>query len=158
MVHFVYLLYKWQIMCIFTCKSDKCMRIVRLTEEEKKRLKELHKTSPDSLVRKRCMCLLLSNHGNSITVVADMMSIHRHTVERLLDSWEQSNEDDKFSVLYPLDGRGVKMKLTPVADILPELIEQHNRNLKPVLEILEKEYSIKVCKLTLQSFLKGIGL
>ncbi|MGL5938698.1 MAG: hypothetical protein ACRCY5_08285, partial [Phocaeicola sp.] len=73
-------------------------------------------------------------------------------------SWELSNADDKFSVLYSLEGRGAKVKLASVADILPALIKQHNRNLKPILEILEKEHSIKVCKLTLQNFLKGTGL
>ncbi|MGL5980837.1 MAG: hypothetical protein ACRCZY_08210 [Phocaeicola sp.] len=134
------------------------MRNVRLTEEENKRLKELHKTSPDLLVRKRSMSLLLSNQGNCISAVADMMSVHRHTIERLLESWELSNADDKFSVLYSLEGRGAKVKLASVADILPALIKQHNRNLKPILEILEKEHSIKVCKLTLQNFLKGTGL
>ena len=102
------------------------MRNVRLTKEENKRLKELHKTSPDLLVRKRGMSLLLSNQVNCISAVAYMMSVYRHTIERLLDSWEQPNADDKFSVLYSLEGRGAKVKLASVADILPALIKQHN--------------------------------
>ena len=134
------------------------MRYIKLTEEEKDRLKELRKTSTNSLVRSRSMCLLLWDNGNSLVAVAEMMGVHWNTVSRLLDSWEQADIEDKFSVLYPLEGRGAKVKLSRVADILPKLIEQHNRNLKPILEILEKEYSIKVCKLTLQNFLKGAGL
>lgn len=133
------------------------MKTVRLTEEEKLQLEALQKQSTSFVIRDRCMCLLLSNSGHSITQVSKLLGFHRHTVERLIDKWD-SMVDNKFTVLQSAKGKGAKLKLEPVADILPELIEQHNRNLKPILEILEKEHSIKVCKLTLQSFLKGTGL
>lgn len=133
------------------------MRNIRLTEEEKHEVESLQKASPNFVIRERCLMLLLSNKGNSIAQVAKILSVHRHTVERLLNKWN-AEVDNKLSILYSTKGQGPKVKLLPVADILPDLVEQHNRNLKPILEILEKEYSIKVCKLTLQVFLKGTGL
>lgn len=78
--------------------------------------------------------------------VSRLVGIDRQTVRRLIHKWDAANEQTRFSVLFPQQGRGAKVKLSAVADILPELIEQHNRNLKLILEILEKEHSIKVCK------------
>jgi transposase len=134
------------------------MRHVRLTKEEEQSIEELHKTSASFVVRGRCLILLLSNQGNSVKEVSKLVNVHRHTVERLLNKWSDSNVTCKLSLLYSSKGQGAKLKLSTVADILPGLIEQHNRNLKPILEILEKEHSIKVCKSTLQHFLKGAGL
>lgn len=133
------------------------MRHISLSEEEKSQLEELQKSSTNSVVRKRCTCLLLSGKGNSIAKVSWLTNVNRRTLERLLNKWEAA-DGNRISVLYSAQGQGAKVKLQPVADLLPGLIEQHNRNLKPVLEILEKEYSIKVCKSTLQSFLKYTGL
>lgn len=134
------------------------MRYIRLSEEEKNQLEELFKTSDNWVVRRRCQILLLSNNGNSLVEVADSLAIHWNTVSRLLDKWETCEAGAKLSALASINGQGAKVKLQPVAAILPDLIEQHNRNLKPILEILENEYSIKVCKLTLQNFLKCTGL
>lgn len=134
------------------------MRHIRLAEEEKLQMDDLQKNSPSFVIRRRCLSLLLSDNGHSITQVSRMLNVHRHTVERLINKWSTSNVDQKLSLLYSAKGQGAKVKLEPVADILAGLIEQHNRNLKPILDILEKEHSIKVCKSTLQRFFKGIGL
>lgn len=80
------------------------------------------------------------------------------TVVRLLDAWDSAPADNRFEVLYRIEGQGAKMKLEPVKDELPDLLEKNNRNTKLVLEELEKTYGIKVCKVTLQSFLKDTGL
>lgn len=134
------------------------MRYVKLLEEEKNQLEELYKMSNNWVVRRRCQILLLSNNCNSLVEVAQLLDIHWNTVSRLIDKWESCDVDNRLSCLDSIDGQGAKLKLKPVSDILLELIEQYNRNLKPILEILEKEHSIKVCKLTLQNFLKDIGL
>jgi len=134
------------------------MRYVKLTEEEKQQLESLYKTSSNAVIRQRCLCLLLSNKCNSIIQVSELLSISRRTVMRLIAKWDKFSSENKLLSLYSLKGQGAKVKLKPVVDILSTLLKQHNRNLKPILDVLEKEHSIKVCKYTLQTFLKGIGL
>jgi hypothetical protein len=51
-------------------------------------------------------------------------------------------------------GRGAKVKLDSVKEILPELVKENSRNLNVVLSILAEKYQINVCKVTLQNFLK----
>ena len=104
------------------------------------------------------MCLLLSDKGNSLVDVAKLLNIHWNTVSRLLDKWSSVDNGNKFSVLHSAKGQGAKIKLEPVAELLPDLVEKYSRNLKPILDVLEKEHSIIVSKVTLQSFLKGAGL
>lgn len=134
------------------------MRTIRLTEEEKQRLEDLHKTSANSVVRERSFMLLLSGNGMYVNEIASLFKHTRHTVSRLLSAWENGDDAQRFEALSVAKGRGAKVKLSPVAEMLPELVEKHSRNLKPILAILETEHSIKVSKQTLQNFLKGTGL
>ncbi len=134
------------------------MRQLTLSIEEQQKVENLYNTSPNRVVRERCLCILLSNQGNSMTKVSKTVNVSWRTVVRLLNKWDALDSNQKLTALYTAKGQGAKVKLKPVADLLPDLVEAHNRNLNPVLDILEKEHSIKVCKLTLQNFLKGAGL
>jgi len=134
------------------------MRQLTLSIEEQQKVENLYNTSPNRVVRERCLCILLSNQGNSMTKVSKTVNVSWRTVVRLLNKWDALDSNQKLTALYTAKGQGAKVKLKPVADLLPGLVEAHNRNLNPVLDILEKEHSIKVCKLTLQNFLKGAGL
>jgi transposase len=134
------------------------MRYITLTEEEQQQLEDLQKTSANFVVRARCLCLLLSNKGNSMAEVSRLVNVHWHTVERLFNKWNVADGESKLLALYSAKGQGAKIKLLAVAELLPDLVEKHNRNLKPVLDILEKEHSIKVSKVTLLNFLKGARL
>jgi transposase len=134
------------------------MRQLVLSEKEKQSIENLHKTSSNSVVRKRCLCILLSNQGNSMAQVAKTVGVSWRTISRLLDKWDAQAPEQKLSALYTAKGQGAKSKLKSVADLLPNLVEKHSRNLKPVLDTLEKEHSITVCKATLQNFLKDTRL
>jgi transposase len=134
------------------------MRFIRLTEEEKVQLKELQKSSTNHRVRSRCLCLLLSDYKTSAIQVSRLVGVHRNTVDTLFNKWDSAHTDQKMSVLFSAKGQGAKVKLAPMTELIPQLVEKHSRNLKPVLEILEKEYSIKISKRTLQNFLKGTRL
>jgi len=134
------------------------MRRLTLTEQEKQKIEDLYKTSPNSVVRERCLCILLSNQGNSMSKVAEIVCLSWRTISRLLNKWDALDSDQKLSALYSAKGQGAKLKLKPVADLLPDLVQEHSRNLNPILDILAKEHSINVCKLTLQNFLKDAGL
>jgi transposase len=130
------------------------MRIISLTEEERQELKLLHKTSSSALVRERSFTLLLSDSGQYINQIVLTMRRSRRTVSDLLTLWEHRGTTAAADLLGMAKGRGAKIKLAPVKDLLHELVEKHSRNLKPILAILEKEYSVKVSKQTLQNFLK----
>jgi len=134
------------------------MRHVVLTKNEVKQLTDLQKHGKTSLERNRSMCLLLSNQKLSMSTVAKLTNVNRMTVVRLLDTWENSPAENRIDTLYRVAGQGAKMKLEAVREQIPELLENNNRNTKLVLEDLEKTYGIKVCKITLQNFLKDTGI
>ncbi len=132
------------------------MRYIRLSEEEKHKLEQLYKTSSNSVVRTRCLALLYSNESRSIKEVSSLVRVSRRTIERFFNAWQSAK--NKYETLSIKEGRGAKVKLESVKNQLPDLVNQHSRNLNPVLDELKTKYNIKVCKLTLQNFLKGIGL
>jgi len=134
------------------------MRKVVLSQFEKEKLTYLQKYSDNSVERNRSLCLLLSNQGNSMSKIAKMRGMCYQAISNQFDAWEASEPENRFSVLRHTEGQGAKVKLKPVEKEIHELMEKHNRNLKLVLQDIENEYNIKICKVTLQNFLKGTGL
>ena len=132
------------------------MRFLRLTEEEESHLAYLYKTSDNHVVRERCQCLLLSDQGHNMTDMSRILDINWLKIVRFFNAWEQA--EDKYSTLSIASGRGAKVKLESVKNLLPDLVQEHSRNLNPILDELKTKHNIQVCKLTLQNFLKDIGL
>ena len=132
------------------------MRFIRLSEEERSKVATLYKTSPNSVVRTRCLSLLYSNEQRSIKEVSSLVRLSRRSLERFFNAWESASE--KYSTLSIGRGRGAKIKLAAVKDLLPDLVKEHSRNLNPILDELFQKHNIQVCKLTLQNFLKDLGL
>lgn len=87
------------------------MRYVSLVDEGRHDLENLHKTSSNSVVRARCLCLLLSDKGNSMAQVSRLLNIHWHRVERLFNKWDAADAEDRLSALYSAKGQGAKIKL-----------------------------------------------
>lgn len=134
------------------------MRVIKLTDQEKDKLEHLYKTSSNSVVRRRSQSLLLSNENHSMKSICSITKVGRTTLYYFFNAWEQSPEEEKFNTLPIAKGRGAKVKLSGVKDELKEMLKEHNRNLNPILHLLESQYQIQVCKLTLQNFLKDNGL
>lgn len=134
------------------------MRYIKLTEEEKSELNNLYKSSLNVVVRRRCLSLLLSNDKHSMDSVAKITQVNRTTLYYLYNAWESAQGATRFDVLCIEEGRGAKVKLEPVRELLPDLVREHSRNLNPILEELESKHNICVCKLTLQNFLKDLRL
>lgn len=134
------------------------MRVVKLTEQEKEKLEYLYKTSPNSVVRRRCQSLLLSHQDYSMKSICSITKVGRTTLYYFFKAWRESEGEEKFDTLHIAKGRGAKIKLSGVKEELAEMLKEHNRNLNPILHLLESQYQIKVCKLTLQNFLKDNGL
>lgn len=134
------------------------MRRVVLSKTERKQLEYLQKYSDNPVERNRSLCLLLSDKGNSMAEVSRLMNIHRLTVSRLITAWEQAEGNNRYSVLRQAEGQGAKKKLAPISTEIPRLMEEHGRNLDLVREDIRQKFGIRVCKLTLQNFLKETGL
>jgi transposase len=134
------------------------MKRVVLSLSEKEQLTHLQKYSDNSVERTRSLYLLMSNQGYSMSKVAKMYSANYTTIEKLINAWETASPENRFSVLRYAKGQGSKKKLQPIEKQIPEIMEKHNRNLNFVLQEIEEQYGIKICKLTLQNFLKDTGL
>jgi len=98
--------------------------------------------------------LLLSHQKRTITDLSKVFGLSRRTIERWFNDWAVGGVDS----LPILPGRGVKTRLKGYEEEIAKLLEVHSRNLKNVLLHFEKEHNIKICKKTLQNFLKDTGL
>jgi len=130
------------------------MRYIKLKIEDVEVLKYLHQNSPNSTVRKRSHCLVLSNQKYKIKDLACVFNVSRRTIERWFDKWEEIGVDS----LAVAEGRGAKTRLKDYVKEVSEQLEIHNRNLKNVLNYFEEKHNIIICKKTLQNFLKDTGL
>ena len=129
------------------------MRYVTLKTEEIEAL-ELSSKNSNNTIRKRSHCLLLSHQGRTIIDMANIFDVDRRTIERWFDKWEKEG----LNSLPIMTGRGVKTRLKGLEEVLSKLLEIHSRNLKNVLLHLEEKHNIRICKKTLQNFLKETGL
>jgi transposase len=129
------------------------MRYVTLKTEEIDAL-VLSSKNANNLIRKRSQCLLLSNQGRTIIDLASIFDVDRRTIERWFDKWEKEG----LNSLPITAGRGVKTRLKGLEEVLSKQLEIHSRNLKNVLLHLEEKHKIRICKKTLQNFLKDTGL
>ena len=130
------------------------MRYITLKKEEIEVLEYLHQNSPNSTIRKRSQCLVLSHQRQNINNLATIFNVNRRTIERWYDGWMQTGVDS----LAIREGRGAKNRLKDYSKEVSKQLELHNRNLKNVLIYFEEQHNIKICKKTLQNFLKDTGL
>ena len=129
------------------------MRYVTQNTEEIEAL-ELSSKNANNLIRKRSHCLLLSHQGRTIIDLASIFDVDRRTIERWFNSWAINGVDS----LPILPGRGVKTRLKGLEEEIAKQLELNSRNLKSVLLFLEITHNIRICKKTLQNFLKDTGL
>lgn len=132
------------------------MRFITLSEEEQILVNRLEKESPNHITRLRCNLLKLSNKKLSMKEISRLTDIKWLRIVDFFNAWENAqNFEEKRNTLSIKSGRGPKIKLDSVKEILPDLVKENNRNLNVVLSILKEKHQINVCKLTLQNFLKG---
>jgi len=130
-----------------------------LSEEEYILVSRLEKESPNHIVRLRCNLLKLSNKRLSMKAISRLTDIKWLRIVDFFNAWERAgNMEEKQKTLSIKQGRGAKAKLEPAKDIIPGLLKENNGNLNGVLAVLAEKHQIKVCKKTLQTFLKGSGV
>ncbi len=134
------------------------MRYILLTAKEREQLEQTYKSSNNFIERSRSLQLLLSDKRNSMAEVSRQLNTDIQAVVRLFNAWDSATEENKMKTLSVASGRGPKFKLEKVRDKLPEMVVKHSRNLNPIIHWLDIEYNIKICKQTLQTFLKDARL
>jgi len=120
---------------------------------ENKGLNSTYNYSSDNSIKRRSHCLHLSHAERTIIEMASI-DVNLSTIERWLDNLSKTG----VVSLPMLHSRGVRTRLVGCEEVVTKQLEVHNRNLKNVLEYLDKEHNIKICLKTLQNFLKGTGL
>ncbi len=131
------------------------MRYIILSEEEQISVNKLEKESSNQITRLRCNLLKLSNKKLSMKEISRRTDNKWLRIVAFFNAWENAeNIGEKQKILAVKKGRGAKVKLDSVKEVLPELVKENSRNLNVVLSILDEKYQINVCKVTLQNFLK----
>jgi transposase len=131
------------------------MRFIVLAEEELNLVNLLEKTSSNHIVRLRCNLLKLSNNNISMKEVSKLTNIKWLRIVDFFNAWDKAkNIQEKQDCLSIKKGRGAKNKLEKVKHLIPKLVQDNSRNLNKILAILEEKHQVKICKLTLQNFLK----
>lgn len=131
------------------------MRFIILETTESSAIEKLYKSSNNSVVRERCMFLKLSMQRKPMQEISRIMQVGRLRISRFFNAWDKASTlEEKLKTLQIKKGRGAKLKLEKVKEILPDLVRENSRNLNVVVSILAENHQIKVCKLTLQAFLK----
>ena len=135
------------------------MRFISLSPDEENLVNTLEKESSSHVTRLRCNLLKLSNKKLSMKEVSRLTDIKWLRIVTFFNAWENAPTlEEKRKTLFIKEGRGAKVKLQAVRHLLPDLVRKNNRNLNAVLSILSEKHNIKVCKVTLQTFLKETKL
>jgi len=135
------------------------MRFITLSDEELELVNEMEKSSSNHIVRLRRNLLKLSNEKISMKEVSRLTKVTWPRIFNFFNVWEKSkNMEEKIKSLFIKDGRGAKVKLTHLREIIIDLMNENEGNLNVVLCILVEKHKVKVCKTTLQTFLKERGV
>jgi len=135
------------------------MRFITLSDEELILVNKLEKESPNHIVRLRCDLLKLSHKKLSMKAISRLTDIKWLRIVCFFNAWDKAEDiEEKQKTLSIKQGRGAKTKLASVRDVITDMMEENNQNLNAILSVLDEKYHTKVCKATLQNFLKGTGL
>jgi transposase len=126
-----------------------------LSPETQKLLRRVYKESQHHRVRQRAHCISLSFQGLTTTTLMTIFSVDRMTIYNWFDAWEAQH----FAGLYDKKGRGRPHKLTAEEQAkAQQYLEQHPRDVKKVVHLVEQETTKHVSKKTLQRLLKKIAM
>jgi transposase len=122
-----------------------------LSPETQHILRRLYKHSQHHRVRQRAHCILMSFHGMTTNDLMKMFAVGRLTIYHWFNAWETRH----LAGLYDHKGRGRPPKLTPEEqEKVHQYIEQHPKDIKKVVHLLEQETSKCVSTKTINRLLK----
>jgi transposase len=130
------------------------MRFIKLKEEDRQELIKIYHNHSKSHVRQRAQCLLLSNRGYKVPMLADIFFTRTHTVRGWFTRWEKEG----FNGLEIRPGRGLKPSIrvenTVFVDSIKEEVGLDPNNLKQVVEKLNAKWNTNLTVRQLKVFLK----
>lgn len=132
------------------------MRFIReLNPETRKLLERISKESKSRQARERARCIILSFEGFSIEQLMAIFAVGRKTIYNWFTRWE----DQGLLGLYDQKGRGRKPKFNQEQEEqIKEWAKTEPKNLKKVLEKVNKDWGIKTSKDTIKRILKKLGM
>jgi len=118
-------------------------------------LHRLYKESQHHRVRQRAHCILLSLQGINTTALRAIFSVDRITLYNWFDAWEAHH----FAGLYDKKrcGRPPKLTADEQAKAQPYL-EQHPRDIRKVVHLLEQDTSKRVSTKTIKRLVKKTAM
>lgn len=135
-----------------TEKKEKNVRLTKdLSSETEKMLLRIYKDSKSPQVRRRAHCILLRFRGFGTEKLMIIFGVSRRTLQYWYKKWEE----EKLVGLYDQTGRGRKTKLKEEQrEQVREWVKQEPKNLKRVIEKIQKEWGVDVSKDTVKRILK----
>ena len=132
------------------------MRFIQnLSPETCSLLHKIYKKSAHHRVRQRAHCLLLSYQGIHTTALMTIFSVDRITIYNWFDAWELHH----FAGLYDKKRCGRPPKLTEAEQKKAQhYLEQHPRDIKKVVHLLEQETSKHVSTKTIKRLVKKTAM
>ena len=129
--------------------------IQEVSSETRHFLHRLYKESQHHRVRQRAHCILLSLQGIKITTLMAIFSVDRITIYNWFDAWEAHH----FAGLYDKKRCGRPPKLTTEEQGKAQhYLEQHPREVKKVVHLLEQETSKRVSTKTIKRLIKKTAM
>jgi transposase len=129
-------------------------RYIQLGEVEKEALKVGYKRGKKAAFRQRCHIILLSNQGQDITRIAEIMDCSRQSIY----AWFNRYERHGINGLHTASGGGrppiFKIENLREVERIKEIVSAHPQQLKQAIPVLEKEFGFSFSKETLIRFLK----
>lgn len=132
------------------------MRFIHhLSPETRSLLQRLYKESQHHRVRQRAHCILLSYQGINTTALMAIFSVDRITIYNWFDAWEAHH----FAGLYDKKSCGRPPKLTAEEQKKAQhYVEQHPRDIRKVVYLLEQEISKRVSTKTIKRLVKKTAM
>jgi transposase len=126
-----------------------------LSPETRSLLYRLYKESQHHRVRQRAHCILLSSQGINTTALMAIFSVDRITIYNWFDAWEAHH----FAGLYDKKRCGRPPKLTDEEQNKAQYyVEQHPRDIRKVVYLLEQETSKRVSTKTIKRLVKKTAM
>lgn len=132
------------------------MRFIQnLHPETRSLLHRIYKESQHHRVRQRAHCILLSYQGINTTALIAIFSVDRITIYNWFDAWEAHH----FAGLYDKKRCGRPPKLTDEEQYKAQhYLEQHPRDIKKVVHLLEQDTSKRVSTKTIKRLVKKTAM
>lgn len=127
----------------------------KLPQETIKLLWRIYRHSKKYQVRQRAHCILLMEEGYQIEQLIGIFAVSKKTIY----NWKNNWLDRGLVGLYNRPGTGRKEIFnSEQKEQIKQWVKQHNKNLKPVIEKVKKEWGIKASKDTIKRVLKCLKM